>query len=1241
LAYPAIAAAAGAEPRLVQPSGDVAQFSEFVRSRSLFDLTFQTNGVAWIAASDGLHRYDGYDWTLYGTNHGLPSSYVRTVNLTPEGVLWCGTDQGAGTFDGKSFRLIAPTHRLAGPSVRRIRQQTDGSVWFCSDRWPPGVAAGGLTLLSNNTWRVFNPTHGLPSDHVYDFFRDDRGRSFVLTDRGAAQATAEGWRKVLDEPVWDMVQLPGGELLAFTESRRYLLRGEQWEAESFPRVARGNPHPPKDLLLTSTGEVLAYGFGRWTGRSFEGIAPLSMRDVVPEALREAPDGSFWCLDSTVLIRWQPNHPTWLEYTNLPPPSLVLPDGDLVFASEWGAFRKRGDAFAPISELVDDPSRLEADASGALWAWSSNSIRRLTDSSLEIFGPEVAQLTSFEGHVRDGQGRLFFYGRDATNALAGIRFEEGRWSRQAIPRSRNRRTVASGRDLQSGLWLSLVDRGGRGHFAHWDGTNSAERPWPAGAQGHGGATPLHDYEDNLWAFGGWGLARAAKQASSVWEQVQEVDVRSIVEAVSTPAGVWFMRSGMQGGSSGLLHYHRGNWTFVPAQIPLVLENTPLGHRLGLPPISLSQEDTVCVRGYEAVYLAPRGDLDLFRKISLPPGRSVPAFVVVDRARSVWIDASRPGGSSAVLAFRPDGIPPRAVIVSAAQRVPHQGIWTLRVKGVERWVPAHQAGEFTFSWRFDGQPWSRFTDTLPDALSVRALSPGRHRFEIRARDQGGDTQEEPTAVTMTVLPPPLQEQRWFRLLSWTAGLIMVLLALVALDRARKLVRTNRVLNREVEERRRAEDGLRQAQGQLRELNEQLEVKVSERTEELASALVQLRQEIAERQRVEQEQRKLEERMRQTQKLESLGILAGGVAHDFNNLLTAILGNADLAALDLPHLSPAHHPLKEIVTASRRAADLCQQMLAYSGRGRFVVEPVHLSRLVQETIQMLEVSIPKKIHLEFDLAEDVPWVEADATQLRQVIMNLVLNAAEAIGDRDGKITVKTRRLRYPVDFQGSLDHQDRLPEGPCVVLSVRDTGCGMDAATRQRMFDPFFSTKFTGRGLGLAAVLGIVRSHRGEIQVQTEPGQGTCFTIWLPASSAVADAPGVSPARPAAFPPMEARRTILLAEDEPGVRLATRKLLERLGFAVLEVPDGQAAVELVQGQNPVLDCALLDLTMPRLNGLEAHRELRRLRPQLPVVLASGYSEHEVAQKFSADGLNGFLQKPFSLEAVSALLRQVLDRA
>ena len=398
------------------------------------------------------------------------------------------------------------------------------------------------------------------------------------------------------------------------------------------------------------------------------------------------------------------------------------------------------------------------------------------------------------------------------------------------------------------------------------------------------------------------------------------------------------------------------------------------------------------------------------------------------------------------------------------------------------------------------------------------------------------------------------------------------------------------------------------------------------------------VSEKKRLEQEKRLMEAQMLHVQKLESLGVLAGGIAHDFNNILMVVMGNADLALMRVEPESPARDNLMQIEQAANRAADLARQMLAYSGKGRFLIEELDLTRVVEEMVQMLEVSISKKVVLSYDFAKGLPAISGDATQLRQVVLNLVINASEAIGDNCGVITVKTSYLECDRAYLSDIWIDEGLPEGPYLVLEVADTGCGIDPEIMMKIFDPFFTTKFTGRGLGMAAVLGIVRGHKGAIKIYSEKGLGTTFRLLFPALPTRAAPQAASSAEETLW---QGSGTVLLVDDEETIREVGRDMLQELGFSVVTASNGRDGVDVFARQNGEIVCVLLDLTMPQLDGEQTFRELRRLNPEVRVIISSGYNEQEVSERFVGKGVAGFINKPYKLGEMSGKLREILEQA
>ena len=435
------------------------------------------------------------------------------------------------------------------------------------------------------------------------------------------------------------------------------------------------------------------------------------------------------------------------------------------------------------------------------------------------------------------------------------------------------------------------------------------------------------------------------------------------------------------------------------------------------------------------------------------------------------------------------------------------------------------------------------------------------------------------------------------------------------------------------------------EIQQMNRALESKVAAQSADLTEADRLSRDLIQKEEEARRAAHASEAQSRHVQKLESIGVLAGGIAHDFNNLLHVVLGNADIALGNLPSNSGAREPLEEVVRATLRAADLTRQLLAYSGKGAVVVRHLDLSREVREMATLLRTALSKQATLVWELATDLPAINADPTQIRQIVMNLITNASDAVGE-EGSIRLRTGVVRlHEVEGQGFTgpitgDGVVARRDDPFVFLEISDTGYGMTPDTLARIFDPFFSTKFAGRGLGLAAVMGIVRSHRGIIRIRTERGVGTAFRVLfppVPGAAVLAEKPSAERSD------WRGSGTILVVEDEEGVREVAERMLQEMGFETIGAEDGREALEIMERVGDTVTAVLLDLSMPRMGGAETLRQLRALRPSLPVLMMSGYTEEDVTPQFgnTGPGATAFLQKPFMAEELITILRRFAEVA
>jgi len=380
---------------------------------------------------------------------------------------------------------------------------------------------------------------------------------------------------------------------------------------------------------------------------------------------------------------------------------------------------------------------------------------------------------------------------------------------------------------------------------------------------------------------------------------------------------------------------------------------------------------------------------------------------------------------------------------------------------------------------------------------------------------------------------------------------------------------------------------------------------------------------------QQRKIDRKLQHTDRVDSLGVLAGGIAHDFNNLLTAILGNASIASKKLDQTSPAHKYIQNIESASLSAADLCRQMLAYSGKGQFVIKPVNLTELIEGMGKLIDVSINKNIVMRYQLTEILPMIDADIAQIQQVALNFLTNASEAIGDKSGVISLATGVMHADRDYLHNSIGEAHLKSGRYVYLEVSDTGCGMDVATQKKIFDPFFTTKFTGRGLGMSAILGIIKGHHGALRIYSEVGQGTSFRVLFPESklqhwqedhTTTASVAGCG--------------AVLIVDDEETIREVASAMLEDMGFSTLTATNGVEGMECYRKHQDEITFVLLDMTMPKMNGEECYRQLRQINAKVAVILSSGYNEQEATSRFAGKGLAGFVQKPYTSQQLAEVI-------
>jgi CheY-like chemotaxis protein len=377
-----------------------------------------------------------------------------------------------------------------------------------------------------------------------------------------------------------------------------------------------------------------------------------------------------------------------------------------------------------------------------------------------------------------------------------------------------------------------------------------------------------------------------------------------------------------------------------------------------------------------------------------------------------------------------------------------------------------------------------------------------------------------------------------------------------------------------------------------------------------------------------------MQHNQRLESLGVLSGGIAHDFNNILAVIIGRCSLAEMNL---EKAGNHIQPIAKAANQAAGLCNQMLAYAGKSPLQKTHVSIVTIVDEIVTMLKATLPQNAVIKTDFSADIPFINADASQLKQIVMNLIINASEAVGEAQGEIRVSLARTRVVAGESCKDFHGKAIVPAEYVCLEVTDTGCGMDEATKWRIFEPFYTTKFTGRGLGMSVVLGIISSHDGALQLFSQLGQGSTFKVYLPVPAGNAAGDAKDKHHPSIQ--WQGSGTILLAEDNDQFRFIAVTLLEMFGFTVLEALNGKEALELYRNHAADITMVLTDMSMPVMDGYALIPALKQLNPKLPIIVSSGFGDEAVISRIDRDQIAGMISKPYTPDKLRDVLKSVVE--
>jgi len=722
-----------------------------LQDSTVFVIDFEPDGTAWVAANDGLYRYDGYRWDRFTTDHGLPSNYVRSVRVTRGGQLWVGTDRGAGVFDGENYDPRGSEAHLAGPRVRRIVEDPDGTLWFACDRWPPSDVPAGLTRYRDGGWKSWRVEDGLPSDYVSDVFRDGSGRHYVLTRSGLARFNEDG---TLERPIeqagleqcrnyiWSMVETPGGELVVATEDWFCVLEDGRWHVvpNEDPRIMLSQLTRTRDgTILACTSEASAT-FAEWkNGR----VVPIWTSGLDARGgtqyIVEAPDGAIWLGGQSLLARWDRGGGEWRSFDEKAIPRLRDADGGVWFAQNARVLRMHEDRWTHFPEAS---SPLVLDASDGVWMrvegglarWGVDGVRQFTESTVGL--ADVRRLRI------DGAGTLWVVGRCGDGRDCAASFDGGDWTAHGLGDIKPTESVVFGTsDVGSGVWYVLKDKAAEQYrLLRVDGTQVVDVPMPMPARRYWMPNVQADRSRRLWLYGWMGLYRKELDADAAeWQQVTELPGRRVVDVVELGDEVWFSYEGTTGGTGGLTRLRDGNWTHFP------IVSQFFGSR--------EADDTLFFTHSAGVSIVVPGSAGMPTQVALPEPAWITSIVPGPRG-DLWL-----GSSEKVFHYQPDGTPPQTVIVRGNESVRHDENVVLQVRGVERFGSSVRKAAFNVAVRLDDRPWDEFLPLSDGRVTVREADAGDHVVHVRVKDQGGDIDPTPAQWHFRVLPVPLQERGWF--------------------------------------------------------------------------------------------------------------------------------------------------------------------------------------------------------------------------------------------------------------------------------------------------------------------------------------------------------------------------------------------------------------------------------------------------------------------------------------------------
>ena len=1239
----------------------------------------------------------------YSITDGLPSNYIRSICVTHQNQVWIGTDKGAGLFAGGQFTTNGSETGLTGPSIARIVEDQDGSLWFCSERWPDRRYSGGLSHYKDGLWSRFSLETGCPFDYVVDYFHSKTGSEFVLTNKGIFQRNGNQWFNPFEGQELDKKE----DFRSITESQTegiivssdrgiYTYRNHKWNFIPYDNSIYRSNTP---LLLTQKGEIITFkpvstthfNLLKWAENRFQ---PISMPYPAHDYrwfvnMRQAPDGTIWCVGEHAILRFIQEQNEWKEFENIPFPAFADEDGSIWFKGPKTIIRygKQG-----WSERESFTGKLHRDKDKKVWGWDNNEVSTWNHGQKLVYPAAVLGLSEIVANIKGSAGEIGYYGIDQRGGTGAALFKEGQWLHFSIPGIRCDVIEESYFCQDLSVWFLIKGPKDSASYnlVHFTPSNQKIISYDVNLTfSHSNPKLYIDKYDRIWLYE-MNVYQVIPQNTLLYKIMPDTIGKQIVQLLESPQSLWFLCQGSMGGKWGISNLMDNHWKNFEGDFYFS---------------KVLSDGSVTFGSENTIYLFQDGK-DIPRRITLPKDEELWGAEKLDD-QGLWI-----GLDYSVFYYQPDHIPPKTFIKTNLLSITVGEPLDIYCQAVERFLPKFTVRSYAYSWSMDNELWSEF-QYYPNSqirIPTEKYSPGKHVIRVKSRDEGYDIDENPAEIRIEILPVPIQKRGWFIPACILLSIFILFVTLsflrrrtvythrlekLVLDRTsslveseRKLASSNQILqnildtipvrvfwkdrdlhylgcnlryakdvglssqeeiigkdNFAINTRDTAmayrHDDLEVIETQKPKINyEELQYRPDGSKHILLTSKVPLYDEndqvcgVLGTYEDITDRKKLEDQFMQSQKMEAIGKLAGGISHDFNNLLTAIIGYANLLANRLHPKEKTYEFVMEIKKAGERAASLTRQLLAYSRKQIFELRVIHLNELLLNMEKMLRRLIGEDIELITAPAIDLGLIKADPGQIEQIILNLTVNARDAM-PTGGQLTIETRNVAFTTPYSIA---SDEIPVGRYVLLTVKDTGDGIPKDIQDKIFEPFFTTKETGKGtgLGLSTVFGIVKQSGGFINVTSEIDHGTVFNIFLPQIQEQEEKEELL-SDDSVY--MTGSETILFLEDNEFVREFTVETLRNAGYTVFEAAYPEKAINLYQSRQCTIDLLITDMVLPRMNGLEVAKQILAESPNLQVLYISGYTDNSIVNKGVLDEGLHFLQKPFSPDILLRKVREILD--